>query len=155
MLARMFLSLHPQVRITSKLKSIIERQRGKGLIVPTLLQADKLPLIFCSQVSRVNVGDVPAGECMKVSHSLGIPSSLFPISHAESLMLPPVNDHLQHWFFRVWGFFAPPFHPFYWLPMNFPPGWGERSQEKMFLHQMSLHQGVSLSLKQLHIHPVL
>lgn len=61
----MFFSLHPQVRITAKLKSNTERQRGKGLIVLTLLQADKLPLIFCSQVSRVNVGDVCASECMK------------------------------------------------------------------------------------------
>lgn len=102
MLARMFLSLHPQVRITSKLESNIERQRGKGLIVPTLLHTDKLPLIFRSQVSRVNVGDVCASKCVKVSHSLGIPNSPFPISHGESLML---SDHLQHKFFRVWGFF--------------------------------------------------
>lgn len=128
MLAQVFLSLHPQVRTTSKLKSNIERQRGKGLIVPTLLQADKLPLIFCSQVSRVNVGDAPASECMKVSHSLGIPNSLFPVSHEESMMLPPENDHSQHHCFRVWGVFFTSFSPFLLASYELPTR--VRSQEK-------------------------
>lgn len=57
-------------------------------------------------------------------------------------MLPPENDHLQHKFFRVWGFFTPTFHPFYWLPVNFPSERGERSQEKL-----SFHQRVSLNLQ--------
>lgn len=140
MLARMFLSLHPQVRITAKLKSNTERQRGKGLIVPTLLQADKLPLIFCSQVSRVNVGDVRASECMKSFHSLDIPNSLFPTSHGESLMLPPENDHLQHNFFKVWVFFYTSFSPFLLASYELPTRVGREISGKDVLSPTCIPQ---------------
>lgn len=48
--------------------------------------------------------------------------------------------------------FPPPFHPFYWLPTNFPPEWGGSSQERC---PFPTHIPQPEAERQVHIHHII